>query len=111
VTEDLSSAWRDAATDLGIEVVAPFKPADASAACIAWVPNFGSSHGTVVVGRRTADGNIRYMADSRGMYYSEVDEAEYGRYDRDLFVATLNDWGWHGDPSAVPGWYTGEAWD
>jgi hypothetical protein len=111
--DSLTSAWRDAAADLGIDVTTPFDlegGSRSSSACIAWVADFGSSRGTVVVGRRSATEDIRSIADSRAMYYSEIDEASYSRYDRALFVATLNDWGWRGDPSAVPGWYTGESW-
>ena len=111
--DSVSSAWRDAAADLAIDVTAPYDPESGgqpAAACIAWVADFGSPQGTVVVGRRSATEEIRSLADSRGTHYSEIDEAAYSRYDRDLFVATLNDWGWHGDPSAVPEWYTGEPW-
>jgi hypothetical protein len=79
------SAWRAAAADLGLDVTAPFTVEDgshSSAACIGWVTHFGSSRGTVAVGRHAAN--------------------EDSRYDRGLFIETLNDWGWHGDPSAVP---------
>jgi hypothetical protein len=41
------------------------------------------------------------------MYCSEVDEAAYSKYDRELFTETLSDWGWFGDASAFPDWYTG----
>ncbi len=41
------------------------------------------------------------------MYCSEVDEEAYSQYNRELFVETLNDWGWFGDSSAIPEWYTG----
>ncbi len=106
--DSLVSAWRDAARDLGVDVRAPFNLPDVSTPCFAWVTSFGSSHGTVVTGRRSANEDIRAIAESRSMYCSEIDEESYSRYDRDLFVETLNDWGWYGDLSAVPEWYTGQ---
>jgi hypothetical protein len=33
----------------------------------------------------------------------------YLRYDRALFVDTLNDWGWFGE-GPLPSWYSGEPW-
>ena len=43
-----------------------------------------------------------------GLYPSLLGES-YRAYDRELFIDTLNDWGWYGggDP---PSWYTGRPW-
>jgi hypothetical protein len=43
-------------------------------------------------------------------FYSLINEESHALYDRDLFVATLNDWGWIGDPAHAPVWYTGKPW-
>ena len=99
--DTLAAAWRRAA-DLGLNVTAPFDLADGSASCIAWVADFGSTRGTVVAGRRSASKDIRAFATSGAMYCSEVDEEAYSRYDRELFVETLTDWGWFGDPTTLP---------
>jgi hypothetical protein len=32
------------------------------------------------------------------------------RYNRQLFIDTLNDWGWFGEKGAEPPWYTGKPW-
>lgn len=50
------------------------------------------------------------MAQARGQACSFINEESYARYDRDLFLATLNDWDWFGDPADAPGWYTGRPW-
>ncbi|MGA8246029.1 MAG: hypothetical protein WB797_03925 [Nocardioides sp.] len=111
MSDDLnSSAWRDAAADLAIDVTAPYEPEGDGQPVVARVAGFGSSQGTIVVGRSSAGEGIRDIASSRGMHCSEIDEATYSRYDRDLFVETLNDWGWYGEPSAAPEWYTGKPW-
>ena len=83
-------------------MTAPFNLTDDSGPCIAWVASFGSSRGTVVAGRRFATEDIRATARAQAMYFSEIHEEAYSRYERDLFVDTLNDWGWYGDPSAAP---------
>jgi hypothetical protein len=51
---------------------------------------------------------LRQEAEAQGMGWSILGSA-YLRYDRELFIDTLNDWGWcgEGDP---PSWYTGEPW-
>lgn len=108
--DSLSSAWQVASSELGIGVTAPFGLADGSAMCVAWISGFGSAQGTVIVGRNSPNRTARSIAESQGMHYCEIDEETYSSYDRNLFVATLNDWGWHGDSSAAPGWYTGEPW-
>jgi hypothetical protein len=43
-----------------------------------------------------------------GQSCSFIHQESYARYDRDLFLATLNDWGWFGDPADAPEWYTGK---
>jgi len=78
--------------------------------CVALVEDFGSSHGTIVLGRHIAPGLARSTAKAQGRYVSLIDEVSYSSYDRKLFIETLNDWGWYGEPGEAPSWYTGEAW-
>ena len=110
----VSRAWLDAAEDLGITVVAPYELADITsgitAAAVAWIANFGSAAGIVVAPRQARQDQVRVLAHARGPYCSFINEESYARYDRDLFLATLNDWGWFGDPADAPEWYTGKPW-
>jgi hypothetical protein len=107
-------AWRQAAQDLGVAVRAPFMLAadtDGEAIeCIALIEQFGSPNGTVVLGRHNSSESTRHAAKAEGRFVSLVDEASYFSYDRSLFIDTLNDWGWFGERSRAPDWYTGQAW-
>jgi hypothetical protein len=103
----LSTAWRQVGADLGLDVTAPFTLDEDGTACVAWIAQFGSPQGVVIVGL-SAGSEVRDLARSGDRYVSVVNEEAYRRYDRDLFVETLNDWGWHGDPARAPDWYTGE---
>jgi hypothetical protein len=42
-------------------------------------------------------------------FCSLLNDDQYGEFERDHFIDTLNDWGWFGsgDP---PGWYSGAPW-
>ena len=106
----MASAWRAASADLGIDVTAPFHVGDSDETCAAWVSLFGAAQGTVVDVLGAQNQGVRAFADSEGMHYSELSDATYSRYDRDSFVAALNDWGWYGEPAEAPEWYNGEPW-
>jgi hypothetical protein len=101
-------AWQTAAEDLGIAVTAPAS-LDGEV-CIALVHEFGSPHGTAVVPRGGERESATVAAAlAAGHYVSIVNADSYATYDRNLFVGTLDDWGWYGsgDP---PSWYSGTAW-
>jgi hypothetical protein len=109
----LIAAWQRAATDLGIEVTAPFfvdsARGESDVECVAYVPHFGSENGTIVIARTSPLEPLHSIVRARGIFLSILDEDSYEVYDRELFVETLNDWGWFGSQSP-PSWYTGEAW-
>ncbi len=44
------------------------------------------------------------------MFVSMLDERSYAKYSRDLFVDTLNDWGWYGPEYGSPQWFSGQPW-
>jgi hypothetical protein len=96
-TQQLLRCWREAAADLGIEVT---QLDDAIV-----VPRFGSEAGMLCA---TLEGQreLRRRAEELGMGWSALGAA-YLRYDRELFIETLDDWGWCGEAPAPP-WYSGE---
>lgn len=112
--QQLIGAWRVAAEDLGIEVVAPFvlQVNGGELRCVALLKSFGHTNGMLV--RR---GGVAEWHEARELLDQAVDlgyaftHLDWGPdYDRWSFIDALNDWGWHGDPDAVPDWYTGEPW-
>lgn len=108
--EEMAAAWQTAAADLGIKVTAPFQIGDSDLTCAAWIAGFGAAPGTLAAVLGAQNQGIRAFADSQGMSFSELSSATYSRYDRAAFVEALDDWGWHGDPTEAPDWYTGERW-
>jgi hypothetical protein len=112
----IAESWRTAADDLGIvvDVRAGFKcQAGEEHECI-HVPDFGSRKGTIACPLKCSrTGRSHDLAEGRtfkdrGHYFSLLSDS-YEGYDRDLFVATLDDWGWHGEGSP-PSWYSGAPW-
>jgi hypothetical protein len=94
--------------------VAPYELFDmngnVAAVAVAWIEWFGSAQGIVIAGLHSRLETVRSAAQAQGKVWSFINEESYARYDRDLFVATLNDWGWHGNPAEAPDWYTGKPW-
>jgi hypothetical protein len=103
-----TEAWEKARLELGVRVDAP---ADVSIGgvlhdCVAFVPDFGSANGTAILHESSpAPGESRLPSDP---FVSRVTDS-YARFDHQLFVDTLNDWGWFGSDSP-PDWYTGAPW-
>ncbi len=108
-----STAWREAATDLGLSVVAPFTLSDAGgqplAECVALVRGFGSTNGVVLLDPASGEDEVR-AAESSDYFVSRINASAYSVYDRALFEDTLNDWGWFGSQADRPAWYTGHSW-
>jgi hypothetical protein len=105
IDEKLVAAWRSAAEDLRLQLVAPYL-LDNGDGELVWVegylPDFGSRNGMVFTALKR--GKI-----STKLYQSQI-SASYDTYDRNLFIDTLNDWGWFGQPDTAPNWYTGAVW-
>jgi len=100
-TEQLLRSWREAADDLGLKVE---EFGDAVV-----VRSFGSPRG-MLCAIRQAPAEVRELqdeAESRGMGWSALSES-YLRYDRTLFIDTLDDWGWCSE-NAAPSWYSGRG--
>jgi hypothetical protein len=108
--EQISRAWLNAATDLGIRVVVPFSilvSTDESLLYEAHIVDFGGPKGMVVgIPERDPIADLR----SRQGYGSSDLSAVYRQYQRELFIDTLNDWQWFGEKGEAPSWYTGKSW-
>lgn len=105
----ISAAWLEAAADLGIRVIAPFSLATNAGDSLlyeAYVPDFGGSKGMVVGSLDRDDGDMRKLGGYGSSDLSDV----YRRYDRKLFIDTLDDWRWTGEECGPPSWYTGKTW-
>jgi hypothetical protein len=103
----MPAAWREAAAQLGIEVVAPFEVAGVSFA--AYLPDFGGPQRMVISGLTSSAEDDAAAASEAGLYLSRVSDA-YAEFDRSQFQAALDDWGWYGPAEKRSGWYTGAAW-
>jgi len=110
--ELIIKAWLDAAKDLKIEVIAPYALNAKSGHrfnFIALVKDFGSSNGTLVTTNDHEEGSPD-AAEEQGAYWSALYPESYLSYNREEFIAMLNDWGWFGKEKEKPSWYTGKTW-
>lgn len=107
---DIANAWIEASKDLGVKIKTPFRlqlDRDNFIECILLVEDFGSNLGTMVFVESDWLGNKQI--ESSGYGISTLSDS-YQKYERDSFIDMLNDWGYFGDESKKPEWYTGEPW-
>ena len=101
IDNELVSAWRVAASALGLRLVAPYLLQIADGAEI-WVegflPDFGGSRGMIFRG-------IGRSAPPTVLYVSLMSDA-YRQFDRASFVGAMSDWGWYGSADERPDWLT-----
>lgn len=112
-TNPMAQAWLDAARDPGIRVQHPFSfstPAGATATTQGvFLPDFGSPDGTLLT-CRFDPADVCELAEQTPCVTSALNPHSYEPYRRALYIDTLNDWSWFGDPSARPPWFTGSPW-
>lgn len=107
---DVRAAWQTAARELGVAATVPFvlQVEGRAHACVAWVPDFGGPRGTVVMPATAPDFAVdpTFVADAEraGYRWSALSVAAYHTFDRELFVATLADWGFTGPSDVRPAW-------
>lgn len=107
---DFINAWTTAAKDLGLLIRPSFNILSDNGQtihCALLLENFGSKLGTAIFTDllQCPDPNFS----SKGYYISTLGVG-YSEYHRDLFIDTLNDWGYFGDPKLEPDWFTGHYW-
>jgi hypothetical protein len=103
-------AWKDASRHLGIRVVAPFalSAGHVTAACIAFLPDFGGQNGMVVGALEPSelepDPALVECARTLGMFYSFLNLEKYSTFDPEVFKDALADWGYFGAAESRPTW-------
>ena len=106
----MAQAWLDAGRDLRIRVVHPFSFTSRSGKTAVtqgvFLPDFGSTAGMLLLCRFDSDA-VHDIAEDTEFYSSGLNPIHYEPYDRLHFIEALNDWGWFGDPSVAPDWFSG----
>ena len=107
----LVQAWRMAARELGVRVVAPISLIDGAGGtfvCEALVQDFGSPRGALIISRRT-ERRVRESVGSLGedLWVSVEPDRQPSNFHRAYFVDALRDLGWFGSPGEEPSWYSG----
>jgi hypothetical protein len=113
----VSSAWKQAGKELGINVVAPFSLQDRegnSHLYPAFIPDFGSSKGALVLAADPPDFDVDprliLCAEDQGYWHSIVNSELYSKFNRNAFIETLDDWQYFGNEQNRPSWYSGKSW-
>lgn len=104
----LVEAWQEAGRDLGIRVTAPAGLSGSSKSlffCEAFVPDFGSPSGMIVVSRKTERRVRRELRGLEGVAVTISPERQQRAYVRKYIIDELIDWGWFGAPGDEPDWY------
>jgi len=108
VDEAMVTAWREAATRLGVRVIAPYgvELTDGTTLLVeAFLPDFGGQYGAIAVALEDPD-RCRQAAKAN-RFVSQLSPT-YRHFDDERFRKILNDWGWFGSPETCPSWYTGD---
>jgi hypothetical protein len=103
----LVTAWREAAEDLGIAVMAPAElraPAGRPFRCEAFVRDFGSPSGGLVLSDRT-ERRVREQLRGGDFWYAIHPTRTRTAYARGTFIDQLVDCGWFGPADARPDWW------
>jgi len=102
-------AWIDASEDLGFRFVHPHTFTTKGGRQIiagGWLPDFGSPLGALIITRfdsqEASDGS-----EDTDYFISGLNPAQYEPYCREVYVETLNDWGWFGPEEQIPSWFKG----
>jgi hypothetical protein len=99
--------WKQAAIDLGIDIVAPFEltfPDGTRMVANALVKNFGAALGMVADDDWTTIGPHAETLIALGYGFSCVSIGPAKNYKRASTLCMLADWSWSGNPDERPNW-------
>jgi len=101
----LATYWRAAASDLGLEVEAPFSIhlAGKTLDAVAWLGRFGAKRGMIIVSDFAVLEAHLAELDNSGFGFSTMSDPT-GPYKREGCLEILRDWGWTGRPEETPPW-------
>ena len=115
--DKVSDAWRKAGEELNIRVIAPYtiQGSDGKDYCFAaYLPDFGGRKGAVLIAAEPpkfeCSGKVLECAKNHGYWHSILSCDCYSIFDKDSFIATLDDFQYFGEPGNQPNWYTGKPW-
>jgi hypothetical protein len=104
--EGLIRSWKLAANDLNIKIQAPFilKKNDGKVLLFSMlIERFGSTSGTIIFSKNEKlDFDI---PKKYGYHCVSLHPLAFSTYNKELFIDTLNTWGFFGDTSEKPNWY------
>lgn len=95
------AAWVEAAVVLRIRFVA-----STESDIVGVLPDFGGPEGTAV----GLIGVTPTLEAIGNRHFSAVNPMSYAEFDHELWIATLNDWGWAGPADARPEWCSDAPW-
>ena len=105
------AAWKEAAADLNIRLTTPYVVSTADGRSFEYlglVHNFGRKIGTLI--RVNGEPSEHTPHPPGNDYYWSLLSPGYGKYQRQSFIDTLDDWQFFGPESERPPWYTGKYW-
>jgi hypothetical protein len=97
-----------AATDLGLQVLAPFQitlNSGRTLSAVALFPELGAPRGMIIVRSFAEIRDIEHELDELGYGFSVLDEPN-DPYDLESLAAMFSDWGWSSDEHTKPSWMT-----
>lgn len=110
VASKLVKKWETGRDDLGLDIVVPYHVGLGNNVTVRaefLVRNFGAENGTLVFTDTDAVWPHRKELLCLGYGYSVLDEptdVPNERYDRELFIEMLSEWGWTGREGDKPDW-------
>jgi hypothetical protein len=111
IVSKVIDAWKMAEVDLNIKIEVPYFLTNEDGQVInhtLLVRDFGSKLGTLIFSTTEMFGFD--TAKRYGYYCSALNFDEYSNYNRELFIDTLNDWGYFGDNLKRPDWCNDKPW-
>lgn len=106
----MNQVWENAATDLGIRVVAPYDlilPSGSHIHASVLVKDFGATQGMLIVESFELVRRHHQEILTSGYGYSVLDSPKSAdAYDRESTMIMLRDWGWTGQEGMKPDWLT-----
>ena len=103
----LITAWKLAQNELGLELIVNYVMNTSSGKVVfpVFVKKFGRKKGTLI--STHTDFRDNSMPSDKDYYFSIINENQYSKFDKALFIETLEDWGYYGKADTVPKWFKG----